>query len=460
MKINFIDPIYCQVTPAVSIAQIKKCFEYESVRWKRGAYKKDKSKVMAYHCNHPHRGWFHAGLLPRVMNYCADQDIEVEIDPNPFSLPVQGRVHLPSLELREDQNNLISLVNKYGRGIIQSPTGSGKTVIAGGIISQHPKATAVFCVHTQALFDQTIVEFTRWFGDDEVGWIGQKGFNPRRITILMVQKGLHLLEDPKYLGLLANTNILIVDEAHHAGTKGGQYSFIFENCLAYIRIGFTATPLKSGREQLICEGYLGPIIGELSLEEGIQKGILVKPRLKLIPVSKVSTDCTKYRDLYKHMIILNKVRNRLIAKEAASQVRQGNSVLIMITDVVNHHGEIIKEMLREFYDVSSELVHGETERNLREKIKLALQSKQVKCVIVTSAWREGINIPSLDCVINGIGGKSETMVLQAIGRGLRTSEGKEELLIIDFLDPYPYLAEHTVARLKIYEEMGILNLKE
>ena len=71
-------------------------------------------------------------------------------------------------------------------------------------------------------------------------------------------------------------------------------------------------------------------------------------------------------------------------------------------------------MLETIYDETCSIVNGGTKKDLREEIKSELKSKNIKCVIVTSAWREGVNIPSLNCVINGIGGKSEIVVLQAM----------------------------------------------
>lgn len=510
MKIEYVDPIYAKITPAVDIYQIKKCFEYASTRWKQGAYSRTQEIKPAYYFGHPHKGWFHAGLIPKVIEYCNRQGIEIEASKNPFVLKSIIQASLPGIIFRQDQLRLIDYINEFGRGIVKSPPGSGKTVLAGAIISQYPDVKAIFIVHTQALFNQTIEEFTKWFGEENVGWIGQNGFNPKKITVIMIQTAYYFFneikrkqpkqrkipenetEDQKVkrekkwkkqdsekyklklqqdkeksieekntnrkilIDLLTDVEILIVDEVHHTGVEEGYYASIFERCLASIRIGFTATTLPPGKRQLVCEGYVGPVIGELTMNEGINQGILAKPRLKLIPVPKFTTEYKTYKDLYKYQIILNKVRNRLVVKEAADQIRQGKSVLIMITDVVNNHGGILQNMLFEFHGFVSTLVKGGmgAEASI---IKMALQSKEIKCVIVTSAWREGVNIPSLDCIINAIGNESEITVLQAIGRGLRTSEGKEEILIIDFLDPYKYLAEHTIARLKIYNEMGILN---
>ena len=97
-----------------------------------------------------------------------------------------------------------------------------------------------------------------------------------------------------------------------------------------------------------------------------------------------------------------------------------------------------------------------TNSDEREEIRSSLNKSKYDCVISTSVWREGVDIPNLDCVINACGGKSEIMTLQAIGRGLRKTDDKEEVIIIDFLDPYKYLALHTIQRLQIYVNSGWL----
>ena len=47
----------------------------------------------------------------------------------------------------------------------------------------------------------------------------------------------------------------------------------FERCLAPIRIGLTATPSKHKKHGLVCEGFLGKVIGQLTIQEGMEKGL-------------------------------------------------------------------------------------------------------------------------------------------------------------------------------------------
>lgn len=485
IDIQILDPVYSECS---NIHSIISCLKYESVYWKQGPHSKKRVTASAYLCNHHSArssGSFLTGLIPRIKDYCQRNNIEINIDKSKLETINLSNPSLPGISLREDQYARLAEIREKKRGIIKSPTGSGKTVMAGALISMMPaKAKILFVVHTVSLFSQSIEEMKKWFGED-VGQIGDKQFNPKRINVIIAQTANNILKttaDPRhneFIGLLTDADAIIIDECHHITQETGIYGSLIKNCLAPIRIGFTATPLPEGegKAALVCEGYLGPIIGEFSMSEGIEKGILAKPRIKLIPVPTNNSIAmiNKYQDHTSYPspessrqdpvtvpgiktagIITNKQRNRLIAKEAKLQNDNGKSVLIMIQDIEHRHGEEIAEIGRAVYGIEMKIIQGKTDSQSREEIKKMLETKEAMTVISTSVWREGINIRSLDCVINACGGKAEIMTLQAIGRGLRTTDTKKELLIVDLLDPYKYLAQHTIERLKIYVENGWL----
>ncbi len=123
------------------------------------------------------------------------------------------------------------------------------------------------------------------------------------------------------------------------------------------------------------------------------------------------------------------------------------------------HGENLTNMADELV-LPVTYIHGNTSAPTRAKVKKLFSEKVIGTVITTVIWKEGINIPSLDCVINAIGGRGEIQTLQLTGRGLRRTDLKHYVEIIDFLDPYRFLAQHTVMRLQTYAKNGWLNYKE
>jgi superfamily II DNA or RNA helicase len=225
--------------------------------------------------------------------------------------------------------------------------------------------------------------------------------------------------------------------------------------LAPVRLGFTATVPKEGTEEAMAlEGLIGPVIGEFDMEEAMEKEILAVPKVKLIAVPKNTNlqDLKTYKDIYRVGIVNNRMRNKAIARLLLSLKQEGKTTLVYI-----NHLEHIQRVVDELdHSVQCEIVEGNVSIREREKIKASLLAKKIDVVIASTAWKEGINIPTVDYIVNAGGGKAEIAVLQIPGRGLRRAPGKEEAFIVDFLDQGRYLSEHMSERLNIYANKGWL----
>ena len=184
-------------------------------------------------------------------------------------------------------------------------------------------------------------------------------------------------------------------------------------------------------------------------------GIIAKPYVTLInvPYQGDIGDHRKYRDLYELGIVHNRARNVRITKLALERASRGLTSLTIIKEVAQGHN--LMDYAHQL-GLACQFVHGTVPGTVRDQAKEALSSKRVWNVICTDVWREGIDIPTLDCVIMAGAGKSELQTLQGVGRALRTAPGKEQVEIIDFLDPYRYLARHAVKRLSVYVDKGWL----
>jgi superfamily II DNA or RNA helicase len=239
-------------------------------------------------------------------------------------------------------------------------------------------------------------------------------------------------------------DIVIVDEAHHVASiptdreiadgKIGMYYKFLTGCLSPMRIGLTATTDKDGSERaMAAEGLLGPVIGRFTFEDAVKAERIAKPRVKLIavPINTNIRELSTYHDIYNIGVVFNRIRNNIVTDFIAEQAKAGKTSLAFVK--LLEHADILVNLLKN-KGVPCEYVSGEISGKERERIKLLLESGEVKCVVATSAWREGVNIPKLDMVINVAGYLSEKTALQMAGRALRVSEGKEEGVIVDFLD--------------------------
>jgi superfamily II DNA or RNA helicase len=401
-------------------------------------------------------GLFPAGLFPRVcdhlglhsVQYKVIRPIYLDAPPLPITEP-----RLEGVVLRNDQLELINKVINNCRGVIVAPTGSGKTILALGIISMWPKARSLILTHRLDILEQFRTRAIQYLPEKRLQILTTSKHT--LITGDIVCSTIQTIARKPIKSLISEFDIIIVDEAHHTTTKKGQFSKFLNANLAPIKIGLTATLPTDRGKLLTMEAAIGPVIGRLTLEKGQEIGIITRPRITLIPIPIEATiaENKRYQMIYDMGVVSNGTRNKRIVQLIQQRAEKGKTALIIVTNIA--HGDRLYELAKRRH-IRCLFIHGSNDALTRLNAKDALQSKQIDCVICTDVWREGIDIPSLDCVVMAYGGKSETRTLQSIGRGLRSFAGKKHVEIIDFLDPYRYLAQHTIERIRVYVENGWL----
>lgn len=450
-KIKVIDSVLSKTPPSL-VESIRPFLKYYDDKWTQGQYGRTKARKEKFLITK--KGQFFTGFISCVEGELKRRGVEVEIVyPEDLLVMPTKKPKVPGITLRKDQLDLLKAVSsqKYSaRGIIVAPTGSGKTVAACAIASMYPRERILFTCHTKDLLHQTHEAFIEHGFD--CGRIGNGLKEEGHLITVATVQTLARLDATAFFDTYS---ILIVDECHRVNNADNQYGTLVKSLYAPVKLGLTATKPELLKGQKMLEGLIGPVLGEFTLKEGIKQGVLATPVLHLVPVkinSKIS-DLTKYRDIYKAGIVENRFRNAAIVKFARKQHERKSTSLIIVKEVA--HGKLLEKMLN-IQKLNSRFVHGTTPAKLRKQSKTLLQDKKCSIVICTDVWREGINIPSLDCIINACGGKGEVMTLQAIGRGLRTWKNKKHVHIVDFLDPYKYVAQHAIKRISIYAREGWL----
>lgn len=457
INIHIIDSIESRIN-AEDAQLIKETLAYDHVYWIQGQFSKKKKVTKNYFFNHKGKlFWrFYTGLIPKIKEFCDDQNIKVEISGEQLRLEQECEPNLPGIVFRKDQLYLIKRAIEEQRGIVKAATGSGKTLLQLGIISAFPSSKVLLLAHTVTITAQTYGELKKYGFENDITILGggNKTFDlSKRILVSTVQS--FLKQD--LVALSAEFEIIIIDEAHHVVKADGNYGKVLSNLLSPIRLGFTATLPDSVDKKLALEGLLGIVVGELSIQEAVEKNILATPKIKLIKSEPIHTlsNLRKYADVYNAGIVNNKSRNHRILVETKKYNEQGKSVLIMVTQIA--HGDNLMLMARKEFGLDLPFVQGSVPSDEREKIKQNLISKKIMAVIASVVWCEGVDIPTLDCLINAGSGKSEIKVLQSVGRSLRRAVGKEEAVIVDFFDPsHKFFVEHFGHRVTLYMNNGWL----
>lgn len=231
---------------------------------------------------------------------------------------------------------------------------------------------------------------------------------------------------------------IIVDEFHHAAAP--IYQGLLNHFTPKILLGLTATPERMDGKNVL-DYFNGRIAAEIRLPEAIERKLLCPFQyfgvsddvdLSNIRWTRGGYDKTELSNLYS--------MNREVAERRAGNII--NSLNRYVTDINTVHGlgfcvsvEHAKFMEEYFNSkgIPSLSLTGLSSEEERNTAKDRLVSGEIKFIFVVDLYNEGVDIPEIDTVLFLRPTESLTIFLQQLGRGLRLSEGKECLTVLDFI---------------------------
>lgn len=399
---------------------------------------------------------FPSGLLQIVLRVLQKNNIPYRVIENypSYTPPTETRV-FPIL--RPWQQNVVKKALVAKRGIIKAPTGSGKTYIFSALL-EHINLPSAVLVHTWELISQTMTFLKKFCFD--VGYV--KGDNidfSHKVTILSLQTCFSKVRknDDSFLKELEKFQVLVHDEVHHAGAmETFKVLNYFTNC--YYRWGFSATPWREDGLDLCLTASYGDTIADIRIKDLVDSGELAEPHTYFIEFKHEKGPSLGYHQLYDECIVKNERRNKVIAILASHLYKKGNNVLIAVRKI--DHGEILKSMISKLCD-NVIFLNGSVDDKKRYDYLHKLKSHGYRYIVIaTKIYGEGVDIPTIDCFINGQANESSVLTLQLFGRALRLTDTKKKALLIDFLDTNrKYISAHAKARLNMLINEQSFNVK-
>jgi superfamily II DNA or RNA helicase len=252
-------------------------------------------------------------------------------------------------------------------------------------------------------------------------------------------------EKEKIRKIIEKTNVSIYDEAHFLATDTLQSIFKASKKCKF-HFGLSGTDWRDDGADLLLESVCGKRIFNMSSSKLISDNYLVKPKIVLFEVPPLTNLPNHYPTVYSKYITKNNVRNGMIEDAARKLIKRGRKVLILVRYI--SHG---KELASRLSDLSIYFVNGEVDGPTRKEVRNTFERGELDCLIASSVFDIGVDIPSLDALILGGGGKSSVRALQRIGRVIRKFDGKNNSIVVDFIDNAKYLIKHSAFRIAVYE---------
>jgi len=236
-------------------------------------------------------------------------------------------------------------------------------------------------------------------------------------------------------------------------------------------------------EDFTLDAYLGPIVNKISAEFLIKnkfatpifvKSIIldylddsVKEKLVALRMRKgIDIEGTKLLDIERKLVIENRKRFLYICDLIGKTTKNS---MVLFLDVKYGYGKKIYDYLREHTNKTVFYVDGGTKNANREEFKASMEIGTNKILVASfGTFSTGISINNINHIFFAESYKSDRLVRQSIGRGMRLKDGKERVYLWDFVDDYSvkkgklkknYLLKHGEARMKTYREQNFPNKK-
>lgn len=359
------------------------------------------------------------------------------------------------LELREYQQEALDSLesmraNKETIALLYHATGTGKTVTAV-MDAKRCGGRVLFVAHTMELVNQAYSTFRNLWDTVSVGKFADsvKDTDSHVIcgSIQSVALNLELFQDNDF-------DYIIIDEAHHASAD------TYQKVLAYFKpkftLGLTATPERADDTNIL--EIFKNTAHKLDIQTAVEIGALVPVRcIRIhtnIDMTKVRFNSVQYniRDLDDKIFVPE--RNKLIVDTWLSYVKNKRTVVFCAS--VKH----AEQIARLFQDagIAALAVSGSMKTSERNEQLAKFASGDIKVLCACDLLNEGWDCPQTEVLFMARPTMSKVLYTQQLGRGMRNCEGKDHLMVFDFVDnASQYNASysmHSLFKLKDYHAGG------
>lgn len=373
-------------------------------------------------------------------------------------------------ELRPEQIPAAEALLAHDNGILSATTAFGKTIIAAYLIGQR-KVNTLVLVHTQALLNQwkkalsefleineTLPELPKKRGrKKERSLIGQLGGSKNNLSgfvdIAIMQS---LISGDEVRELVKDYGMVIVDECHHVSAVS--FEQVLKEVNAKFVYGLTATPARQDGHQPIIHMQCGPIRYQVDAKVQAKKRPFdhaVIPKFTSFTQPVTDEAPWKITDAYAAMQV-NEERNGKIVADVLAAVTEGRTPIVLTERY--DHAKLLAEILRE-KSRNVVLLSGKgTAKEKRETLQGLSQIPASEPLILVATGRyvgEGFDLPRLDTLFLAMPVSWKGTLAQYAGRLHRNYEGKQEVLIYDYVDiRVPMLERMYHKRLSGYAAIG------
>ena len=335
-------------------------------------------------------------------------------------------------------------VRGYNQNLVVAATGTGKTVISALDYKRFRKQNSdkpcrlLFVAHREEILKQSMYTFRAVLKDANFGEMFVGNYRPDSLENLFISIQTFNSQNFTEKTTADFYDYIIVDEFHHAAAP--TYQQLLEYYQPQILLGLTATPERMDGKSVL--GYFNNrIAAEIRLPEAIDRkllcpfqyfGVTDTVDLDQLKWSAGGYDKTELSNIYTLSGAVAEMRADMVINSLLKYVTDIDDVKGLGFCVTVAHAEFMCNYFNE-HGIPSMFLTGKSPEEERRSAKENLVSGKVRFIFVVDIYNEGVDIPEINTVLFLRPTESLTIFLQQLGRGLRLSEDKECLTVLDFI---------------------------
>ena len=374
-------------------------------------------------------------------------------------------------ELRESQIPAVETMLENETGILHAATAFGKTVVCCDMIARRGISTLIL-VDRADLMNQWIKRLDEFLdiAEELPEYQTKTGRTRKRKSLIGNLQGAHdtltgivdvamirsLKKKDGFHPMLKEYAQVYFDECHHAASDSAIE--VLQEINAKYVYGVTATPKRGDGKEKINEFLLGPIRYRFTAKDRAEEqniDHLVYPRFTRT-VKPHHLSKTPYGNDAYELIRNNDVRDEQIIRDVADCVQAGRTPVVL-TKYVDHANKL-SERLKKYADRLILLTGANGTKVRRAQVKELNEVDDSDSLILVgtgSLLGEGFDFPRLDTLFMATPVSGENVVEQYVGRLNRDYDGKENVIVYDYVDSHiPKFDKMYAARLKAYKKIG------
>lgn len=328
------------------------------------------------------------------------------------------------------------------RALLISATGTGKTYASAFALREINPGKALFLVHREQIARQAIISFQKVFGKTRTFGLLSGNSKDYDVDFLFSTMNMMAREEVRNRFQKDEFQVIVIDEAHRIG------SMSYQNIMNYYEpqfwLGMTASPERTDGFD-VYDAFHHNIACEIRLQQALEEDLLcpfhyfgitdlqfngseIDEETNLRDFAKLDCD-ERVNYIIEQTKFYGFSGERVKGLVFCSSKKEAESLSLKFND----HGYRTIALTGE---AGQEDREEAIERLVSDDKEDQSKIEQLDYIFTVDIFNEGVDIPELNQIIMLRPTKSPIVFVQQLGRGLRKSDEKEYVVIVDFIGNY------------------------